>query len=221
MSRPGECLPDGLSFLRRSGNLFISEEMPARVKENESGNTALSRDNCPVNLFHCPSMPFTILMIAIQDPSRLLFFRFLFGSAAFAHSVYWLYLCTGEHWIRSIGSQNVVLLSLHVLLSFIALFFLTRGKEKVSTIALVLASIPGFVASFLNRAARFLDFSDLILAFNEGHPDDPAVVAYLFVYSEDFLQYEYIVSRSSTASLTLVVLLAVWMVTTLLLTSRR
>jgi hypothetical protein len=155
-------------------------------------------------------------MITVEDPSKLLFFFTLFGFAAFAYSTYWLYLSAGELWMRAIGSQNVVLLAVTAVLAFVALFLRTRHKIPSSKVATVLAAAAALVACFLNRAGRFADFAELILAFRDGHSTDPAVTSYAAIYNEGFLQYAYLVSRSSTPSLILLIIVAAWLAATFL-----
>lgn len=156
-----------------------------------------------------------MLAKTISQESRRLFCNGLLGSLIFAYSVYWLYICCCEHWRRAVGCQNLVLLLFQAILVFISLYFLTKRSNKPYHAASLLSLVPGLIVCFINRAARYPDFSQLIATFNSGHPTDPAYLGWASIYTEDFLQYDYIISRSSNASMIMCVLQFIWIVVVL------
>jgi hypothetical protein len=144
--------------------------------------------------------------------AKRLFLNVLFGCAIFGYSVYWMYICASEHWLRAIGSQNLVLLLFHAVLVFSALFFLTKEKIKPYQILALFSLVPGLIVCFINRAARHIDMDNLIGTFNAGRPDDPVTQGFAAIYNEGFLRYDYIISRSSTSSIAMFALQFIWMV---------
>jgi hypothetical protein len=151
-------------------------------------------------------------------PERRLarFFTVTIGFLNCAYSLYWMFLCSYEHWWRAIGPGNVVLLVLHVAVAFLSLFFVTMSLKKFYVSVAFASTIPGVIVCFINRAARFPDFEGLIHTFNTRHMGEPVVDSWRLIYSESFFEYEYIISRSSAGSFTLFVLQIAWMVTVVL-----
>lgn len=82
-------------------------------------------------------------------------------------------------------------------------------------VAALASLIPGLIVCFINRAARYPDFSQLIATFNSGHPTDPAYLGWRSIYTEDFLQYDYVISRSSTGSMIMFMMQFIWTVVVL------
>ncbi|OHT15281.1 hypothetical protein TRFO_42598 [Tritrichomonas foetus] len=140
------------------------------------------------------------------------FFHITIGWCVLIYSIYWMYLCCGEHWRRAIGPQNLIILLFVVLLSFIALLFYTQNMLKAYYVTTLILLIPTIIVCYINRASRYPDIAKLITAFNNGNLDDPIYIGYRSVYSLDFLEYEYITSRSSSASFTLFLLQAIWFI---------
>lgn len=140
------------------------------------------------------------------------FFNFTIGWIVSVFASYWMYLCCNSHWLQAIGPQNLIFLLLVALLSFIALIFYTRNKIKEYHITALISFIPGIVVCYINRASRYPDLNQLITTFQQDHVNDPICIGYHYIYSEDFLQYEYITCRSSTSSMNLFVLELIWFV---------
>jgi hypothetical protein len=161
-------------------------------------------------------LPFIYEMVPRAERHLVQFFTVAIGFLNCAYSLYWLFLCSYEHWWRAIGPGNVILLVVHAVAVFVSLFFVTTSLKKLYPHVAFASTVPGVVVCFINRAARFPDFEQLIWTFNAGHLSDPVVQSWLLVYQESFFQYEYIISRSSTGSFTLFVLQIVWMVTVVL-----
>lgn len=153
-----------------------------------------------------------MLARSIQQEPRRMFFNSIVGCFIFAYSSYWMYLSCGEHWRRAIGAQNLVLLLFEIILTFIALTFLSRRMNKPYYAFALASLIPGMIVCFINRASRYPDFDQLITTFNAGNPTDPTVIAWTSIYTETFLQYDYIISRSSTASMIMFTLQVIWLV---------
>ena len=126
-----------------------------------------------------------------------------------------MYLSCGEHWRRAVGAQNLVLILFQIILVFIALTFLSRRMNKPYYIFALASLIPGLIVCFINRSARYPDFNQLITTFNLGNPTDPTVLAWQSIYTEQFLQYDYIISRSSTASMIMFTIQLIWLVVVL------
>lgn len=149
-----------------------------------------------------------------NTPENKKIFRFANAAVAlavFSYSIYWLYLCCSEHWLRSIGCQNLVLLLFVSLFSFISLFILTKGSTKSYIVTTFITFIPGLIVCFINRPSKYPDFSQLISAFSASNPSDPIVIAYRSIYIQTYQQYEYVVSRSCTSSMVLFVFQILWL----------
>ena len=140
------------------------------------------------------------------------FFHFAVGWSIIIFSGYWMYLCCHEHWRRSVGSQNLIILLFVLFLSVLSLLFYSRKILKAYYASVILSFIPGIIVCYLNRAARYPDIVKMVETFNNGHLNDPTYIGYINIYSTDFLQYEYIVSRSSTSSTTLFILQVIWLI---------
>lgn len=72
--------------------------------------------------------------------------------------------------------------------------------------------IPGTIVCFINRSKRYPDLKNLIDRYSTLHSDDPVYLGFSQIYSVYFLQYDYIVSRSSTSSLIIGILQSIWMI---------
>ena len=140
------------------------------------------------------------------------FLHGLVGLSVFAYGCYWMYLCCHEHWRRSVGPQNLILLLFNLSLVFLSLFFFTKNKKTPYLMTAFISFIPGVIVCFINRATRYPDFVRLIEAYNLGSSDDAITLSYQQIYSEPFLQYDYIVSRSSDSSLILAILQFIWFI---------
>lgn len=140
---------------------------------------------------------------------------FFHGSTAisiFGYGCYWMYLCSGEHWRRSIGPQNLILILFFLTFVFISLVFFCRNHKRHYIAFAFLSLIPGIIVCFINRALRYQDFENLIETFSNSHPNDAVSIGYKSIYSELFLQYDYIVSRSSTSALIMGILQFIWII---------
>lgn len=140
------------------------------------------------------------------------FFHGAIAISIFGYGCYWVYLCSGEHWRRSIGPQNLILILFFLTFVFISLVFFCRNHKRHYITTALLSLIPGVIVCFINRAKRYQDFENLIEAFNNSHPNDSVSIGYKFIYSERFLQYDYIVSRSSTSALIMGILQFIWLI---------
>lgn len=156
-----------------------------------------------------------MLAKSIQQEPRRIFLNAIIGCFIFGYSIYWMYLSCGEHWRRAVGAQNLVLILFQIILVFIALTFLSRRMNKPYYIFALASLIPGLIVCFINRSARYPDFNQLITTFNLGNPTDPTVIAWQSIYTETFLQYDYIISRSSTASMIMFTIQLIWLVVVL------
>lgn len=72
--------------------------------------------------------------------------------------------------------------------------------------------IPAIIVCYINRASRYPDFNQLIATYQQDHENDPICIGFNYIYSENFLQYEYITCRTSTSSANLFVLELTWLV---------
>lgn len=72
--------------------------------------------------------------------------------------------------------------------------------------------IPAIIVCYINRASRYPDFNQLIATYQQTHESDSICIGYNNIYSENFLKYEYITSRSSTSSMNLFILELTWLV---------
>lgn len=140
------------------------------------------------------------------------FFHGFVAFSIFIYGCYWMYLCCGEHWRRSIGAQNLIFILFFLLCVFISLLFFCRNHKRHYIAFGLISFIPGIIVCFINRATRYHDFENLIEAFNDSHQSDVVCIGYKFIYSERFLQYDYIVTRSSTSSLIMGILQFIWLI---------
>jgi hypothetical protein len=147
-----------------------------------------------------------------SSEARRLFANSIVGCGLVGFTVFWLYLCCAEHWRRTVGVQNLVLLIFHALISFTALMFLMKRAKTAYHVTVLVSLIPGLIVCFINRSARYPDFDQLIQNFSSANSDDPAVLGFKMIYTESFLVYDYIVTRSSTASGISLVLQILWTV---------
>lgn len=146
-----------------------------------------------------------------ENKKRFIFLNSLVSLLVFGFSLYWLYLCCGEHWRRAIGNQNLVFLLFVALFSFISLSLITTGHSKAYLILSFITFVPGLIVCFINRSAKYPDFAQLIRAFARSNPSDPVVQAMALIYPEDYQQYDYIVNRACSSSITLFVMLVLWL----------
>ncbi|OHT04346.1 hypothetical protein TRFO_28173 [Tritrichomonas foetus] len=141
------------------------------------------------------------------------FFHGLFPICIFGYGSYWMYICCGEHWRRAIGPQNLILILFNLAFVAISLILFSRNMKKHYAVMAFLSFIPGAIVCFINRATRYPDFVRLIDSYNEGHINDAVVLGYQMIYSENFLKYDYIVSRSSTSAMIMAILQFLWFIT--------
>lgn len=134
----------------------------------------------------------------------------LIASLTCAFSIYWMYICCGEHWRRAIGCQNLILLLFSGIFSFLAIYFEISERRVLYFIFAFISFVPILVVCYLNRYAKYPDFEELISAFNSGHSTDPAVLGYSAIYSRSFQQYSYIIDRSSNSATILLLCLFIW-----------
>lgn len=132
------------------------------------------------------------------------------GGIICAFSIYWMYICCGEHWRRAIGVQNMILLLFIALFSFLAVLFQFKDKKILYFITAALTLILSLIVCYLNRYAKYPDFVQLIDSFDSGHPNDPAAQSFKLIYSLAFQKYSYIVDRSSSSATFLLICFVVW-----------
>ena len=132
------------------------------------------------------------------------------GGITCAFSIYWMYICCGEHWLRAIGCQNLILLLFVALFSFMAVLLQFHNKKIPYFITSALSLILSLIVCYLNRYAKYPDFVQLIESFDSGHPNDPATQSFNLIYSLAFQKYSYIVDRSSSSATFLLICFVIW-----------
>lgn len=140
------------------------------------------------------------------------FFHGTIAICIFGYGCYWMYLCCGEHWRRSIGPQNLILILFFLSFVFISLVFFCRSHKRHYIAFALISLIPGIIVCFINRATRYQDFENLIETYNNSHRNDAICIGFKSIYSERFLQYDYIVTRSSASALVMGILQFIWMI---------